>query len=67
MMVDARERYKRQNNWLKENTERISFVMPKGYKEAIRGASIELGISSSQFIRSAIEEKLSRLGRSVSS
>lgn len=57
-MIDKRKRNDRQYLWQKENCERISFVMPKGMKEEIKGASDQLKISSSEFIRTAIKEKI---------
>ena len=58
-MVDTKKQYKRQNDWQKNNADRLSFVMPKGYKDKIKEAASKLDISSAQFVRLAIEEKLS--------
>lgn len=57
-MIDTKQRNKRQNNWQKENAERISFIMPIGTKEKIREAARLLDVSSSEFIRTAIKEKI---------
>ena len=58
MAIDIEKKNKRQNNWIKENTDRINFMMPKGTKERIQNAAQQIGITSSEFIRQAIEEKL---------
>lgn len=58
MAVDTQKRNRRQNAWQKENTDRINFIMPKGYKKAIATAADALGISSAEFIRMSILDKL---------
>lgn len=57
-MVDTEKRNKRQNDWIKENTDRINFTMPKGTKDRIQAAADQEGIKASQFIRNAIEKAL---------
>lgn len=59
-MVDTQKRNKRQYEWQKENTDRLNFVMPKGMKSRIIEASEKLDMNASEFIRVAINEKLSR-------
>jgi predicted DNA-binding protein len=61
MAVDTAKRNKRQDEWKKANKDRINFVMPKGTKERIQEGAQVLGISSSEFIRQAIEEKLLKI------
>ena len=58
MAVDVQKRNQRQNAWQKQNTDRINFVMPKGYKAAIAEAAEKSGVSSSEFIRTAITAAL---------
>lgn len=58
MPVDIEKRNKRQNNWIKENTDRINFYMPKGTKEKIQRAADLENISVTKWINEAIEEKL---------
>ncbi len=53
---------KRMNEWKKANRERINFLMPQGYKNRINAAAAVLGISASEFIRRAIDEKIKRDG-----
>lgn len=60
-MIDTKKRNLRQYNWQKENAERISFIMPIGTKDKIKEAAQLLNISSSEFIRSAIKEKIDRV------
>lgn len=57
-MVDTEKRNKRQNDWIKENTDRINFTMPKGTKDRIQAAADQQDIKASQFIRNAIEKAL---------
>lgn len=52
------KQYKRQNEYIKANYDRISVTLPKGYKTAI----VNNYDSVNGFIRSAIEEKLNRDG-----
>lgn len=61
-MVNTEKRNTRQNAWQKENKDRINFVMDKGTKDRIKLAADKLAISSSEFIRQAIEEKLYKNG-----
>lgn len=58
MPVDTEKRNHRQNNWIKENTDRINFTMPKGTKEKIQRAADQEKLSVSKWINKAIEEKL---------
>lgn len=60
MAVDIEKRNKRQNSWIKENTDRINFTMPKGMKEQIQEAANAAGVSPSEWIREAITEKLNK-------
>ena len=60
MAVDIEKRNKRQNQWIKENADRINFVMPKGTKEKIQQAAAAAGLSAAEWIREAITEKLSK-------
>lgn len=60
MAIDTEKQFKRQNEWLKENTERISFVMPVGTKERIQRAAYNQKISASEYIRQAIFKALEK-------
>lgn len=62
MAVDVRKRNDRQNKWIKENADRINFMMPKGTKERIKDAADMVGLSMSEWINRAIEEKLQQIG-----
>ena len=48
------------NAYIKNNKDRINFVMPKGYKDKIEEAATAAGISKAEWIRQAIEEKLKK-------
>ena len=50
------------NQYIKNNKDRINFVMDKGTKDRIKLGADKLGQTSSEFIREAIEEKLFKLG-----
>lgn len=51
-------RNKRQNTWQKENTDRINFTMPKGRKAEIMEHAKSAGTTASEWINSAIAEKM---------
>ena len=59
--MDKKKRNARQARYM-TNKERISFVMEKGTKDRINQAAKSQGISAAEFIRQAIEEKLSGPG-----
>ena len=58
MAADIAKRNKRQYEWQKMNTDRINFTMPKGTKLDIKAAAMLCEIKPSDFIRSAIHEKI---------
>ena len=58
MSVNIEKRNSRQNNWLKNNKDRINFLMEKGTKDRIKAAAEKIGTTSSELIREAITEKL---------
>lgn len=51
---------KRMSLWKKENKDRINFLMEKGTKEKISAAAAAAGVKPSEWLRSAIDEKLKR-------
>ncbi len=60
MPLDKEKRNKRQNEWIKQNTERINFTMPLGTKDKIIAAAEAAGVKPAEYIRRAIHEKLIR-------
>lgn len=65
-MVDARQakktlekQYKRQNDYIKNNYDRVSVTLPKGTKERITAA----GETLNGFINRVIMEELERIGK----
>ena len=48
------------NEYIKNNKDRINFVMPKGTKDEIKAYAKSAGISSSEWMRNAIQEKMQR-------
>jgi predicted DNA-binding protein len=58
-MIDKEKRNERQKRYM-QNQERLGFVMPLGTKERIQQAAERNGISCAEYVRQAIEEKLSK-------
>ncbi len=56
--VDIEKRNKRQNQWIKENKERINMMFPKGFKEKITEVAGDRSIS--QYVIEAVNEKIAR-------
>ena len=58
------EQIKRRNDrqylWQKENTDRINFTMQKGKKAQIKEIASSKGMSASEWINEAIQEKIER-------
>lgn len=48
------------NKYIKQNYDRLNFLMPRGTKERIAAAAAVKDISSSEYVRIAIEDKLSQ-------
>lgn len=55
--MDKEKRNARQKRYT-DTKDRINFVMEKGTKDRINAAAASQGISAAEFIRQAIEEKL---------
>lgn len=60
MGVDIEKRNKRQYAWRNENKDRIEALCAKGTKEKVKTAAAAAGISPTQWVQSAIDEKLER-------
>ena len=60
MAVDIEKRNRRQYVWQKEQKERINILFEKGTKDRIRAAAAKLNINASEFIRTAIDEKIGK-------
>lgn len=58
MAEDIEKRNKRQNQWIKDNADRINFMMPKGTKERLQTAAYKHKTSVSDYIRQAINAAL---------
>ena len=58
--MDKTKRNERQKRY-QHTKDRLSFVMPKGTKDRITRAAVKIGVSSGEFVRQAIEEKLQGL------
>ena len=54
------DKKKYDNNYIKENKDRINFVMPKGRKEEIQNAANEANMSAAAWINEAIVEKMEK-------
>jgi len=59
-MIDKEKRNKRQNEWQKEQKDRLNLLLPKGTKAEIEQAAAGQGLSMAAFILEAVREKLSR-------
>ncbi len=59
-MLDTTKRNKRQQKWTDENRDRINLIFSKGTKERVQAAAEQAGLSKSQWIEAAINEKLER-------
>lgn len=55
-----KKRNQRQDQWKRDNRERINILFPKGTKDRIKVAADELKISVSEFVLQAINEKINR-------
>jgi hypothetical protein len=67
MPVNTEKRNQRQNTWIKENTDRINFTMPRGTKKKIQIVVDEIKTktgdkkySVAKWINEAIQEKLNK-------
>lgn len=60
MAVDIEKRNQRQYAWQKEQKERINILFEKGTKDRTKAAAAKLNINTSEFIRSAIYEKIDK-------
>ena len=61
MAEDLVKKNKRCREWKKANTERIDILFEKGTKARLEAACQVLGITRSDFVRQAIDEKLKRI------
>lgn len=52
---DKKNAQKYNNTYIKNNYDRLNFTMPKGYKDKIKNAAIDKGISAAEFVRQAID------------
>lgn len=60
MPEDIQKRNRRQQKWKDENRDRINLLFTKGIKEKVQEAADISGVSKSQWIEAAINEKLGR-------
>ena len=58
--ANKKETVKRQNEWIKENYDRINLTIPKGKKEVIKKYAKECGMSVNQLIWNLIEKETSK-------
>lgn len=59
-LKNLQERYKRQNEYLKDKYDRVSAVLPKGTKERLQAIANRTGIKSSAFITKAVLDAIER-------
>ena len=66
--MDGEKKFDKQaydNAYIRDKKDRLNFLLPKGSKEIIREAADRAGVSASEYVRSAIGEKLGRDGFSM--
>lgn len=59
-LKNLRERYKKQNEYLKDKYDRVSAVLPKGTKERLQAIANRTGIKTSAFITKAVLDAIER-------
>ncbi len=65
MPEDKQKRNARLNRWKAENKDRINILFEKGTKERIANASKIVGESTSEFVRKAVEQRLSEVEKEL--
>lgn len=55
-MVDKEKQIKRQDNWIRENKERLSLVLPKGTKDAWKDKAAAAGKSLTEYLIDKISQ-----------
>lgn len=55
------ERYNKQNNYNREKYDRVSVMLPAGYREEVRAEAKKAGESLNSFIIEAIREKMGKI------
>lgn len=64
MAEDKQKRNARQNRWKANNKDRINVMFEKGTKERVAAAANKLGETSGEFIRKAVERRLTETEKS---
>lgn len=59
------ERYDKQNDYNRRKYDRVSVMLPAGYRETVRAKANEQGKSLNSFILEAIKEKMEILSNTV--
>ena len=62
---DKKDAIRYNNNYNKDNYDRISLIVPKGKREIIRYTAEQLGESANTFINRAIDKELERVSKNV--
>lgn len=57
------DQVKYQNDYIRENYDRINLAFPKGEKAAIKEAARKEGVSMSEYILAAVDEKMGRINK----
>lgn len=64
MAIDKQKRNASQNKWKANNKDRINVMFEKGTKERVAAAADKLGESSGEFIRKAVDQRLTETEKS---
>lgn len=59
------ERYDKQNDYNRRKYDRVSVMLPAGYRETVRAKANEQGKSLNSFILEAIKEKMEILSNNI--
>lgn len=59
------ERYDKQNDYNRKKYDRVSVMLPAGYRETVRAKANEQGKSLNSFILEAIKEKMEILSNTI--
>ena len=58
MTEDKKKRNKRQQDWQRQSRDRINMIFSKGFKERVQAAAAAVGLSVSQYVELAVDEKI---------
>lgn len=60
MTLDLKKRNATIQRWQNENRDRINMIFTKGFKERVQAAAAAVGLSVSQYVEQAVNERIQR-------